>query len=86
MPASETLTIRLTPAVKEQLGRLAETTRRTRSFLAAEAIAQYVAREAAIVEGIGHGLQDLRAGRLVPHDEAMARLDATIDRADRGEG
>lgn len=70
MPARKTLTIRLTPEVKEQLGRLADTTHRTKSFLAAEAIATYVARETAIIEGIERGLADMAAGRLVPHDEA----------------
>ena len=84
MPASTTLTIRLTPEVKEQLGRLADTTHRTKSFLAAEAIAKYVARETEIIEGIERGLADIAAGRLVPHDEAMARLEATIVAAERG--
>jgi predicted transcriptional regulator len=84
MPASTTLTIRLTPEVKERLGRLADTTHRTKSFLAAEAITSYVAREAEIIEGIERGLADAKAGRLVPHDEAMARLEATIAAAERG--
>lgn len=79
---STTMTVRLSPEVKEKLGRLAATTRRTKSFLAAEAIAAYVAREAQIVEGVQNGLDDMNAGRLVPHDDAMARLDATIARAE----
>jgi len=83
MPASTTLTVRLTPAVKQQLGRLADATRRTKSFLAAEAIAADVTREADILAGIERGLDDMRAGRLVPHDEAMARLDATVPTAER---
>lgn len=85
MPASATLTIRLTPETKQQLTRLAETTHRTKSFLAAEAIAKYVARESEIIEGIEQGLADMRAGRVVPHDEAMARLAATIAAIERGE-
>jgi len=83
MSATETLTIRLTPKLKEQLGHLADATDRTKSFLAAEAISQYVARESEIIEGIERGLADVKAGRLVPHDEAMARLYATIDAAER---
>ncbi len=84
MPTSTTLTVRLKPAVvKQQLGRLADATRRTKSFLAAEAIAAYVTREADILAGIERGLDDMRAGRLVPHDEAMARLDATVPTAER---
>jgi predicted transcriptional regulator len=83
MPASTTLTVRLTPAVKQQLGRLADATRRTKSFLAAEAIAAYVAREADVVAGIERGLDDMRSGLVVPHDEAMKRLEATVAKAKR---
>jgi predicted transcriptional regulator len=83
MPTSTTLTVRLTPAVKQQLGRLADATRRTKSFLAAEAIAAYVAREADVIAGIERGLDDMRSGLVVPHDEAMERLEATVAKAKR---
>ena len=68
---STTLTVRLSPELKERLGHLAKHTKRTKSFLAGEAIADYVARELAIIEGIEQGLDDMRAGRVVSHDEAM---------------
>ena len=79
-----TMTIRLPEEVKDKLGRLAQATRRTPSFLAGEAIAAYVAREAAIVEGIEQGLDDLKAGRLVEHETAMARISGSIDKAGNG--
>ena len=78
---SETVTVRLSPETKAQLERLAGQTRRTKSFLAGEAIADYVERELKIVEAIQRGLEDVKAGRTVPHDVAIARLRATIDRA-----
>ena len=78
---STTITVRLPEATKERLGRLAERTRRSRSFLAGEAIADYVERELAIIEGIERGVADMEAGRVVPHDEAMARIRETIERA-----
>jgi predicted transcriptional regulator len=78
MTASTTMTIRVTPALKEKLGRLAQDTRRTRSYLAAEAVEAYVNRELQIIEGIQRGLADMKAGRVTPHDEAMARIDAAI--------
>ena len=81
--SSTTMTIRLPPEVKAGLGRLATSTRRTKSFLAAEAIAAYVAREATIVDGVQAGLSDMTAGRVVSHDEAMARIEATIAEAER---
>jgi predicted transcriptional regulator len=46
-------------------------TRRTSSFLAAEAIAAYVGHELAAIEGIERGLTAVREGRVIPHDEVM---------------
>ncbi len=83
MQASTTLTIRLTQEAKKQLSHLADVTHRTKSFLAAEAIARYISRESEIIDGIGRGLADMKAGRLVTHDEAMARLENTIAAAER---
>ena len=78
---STTLTVRLRPELKARLGKLAERTRRTKSFLAGEAIADYVERELKIVAGIERGLDDRAARRVVPHDEAMRRIRKTIDNA-----
>ena len=78
---STTMTVRLPEATKERLGRLAERTRRSRSFLAGEAIADYVERELAIIEGIERGVADMEAGRVVPQDEAMARIREAVGRA-----
>ena len=78
---STTLTVRLPSHLKDGLGRLAEHTRRSKSFLAGEAIAAYVARELEILEGIERGLDDMKSGRVVPHDEAMRRIRAAADPA-----
>ena len=79
--ASTTMTIRLDPQLKEKLGRLAEGTRRSRSFLAAKAVETYVDRELAIIEGIQRGVADVAAGRTVSHEEAMAAVQRAIDAA-----
>ncbi|MDI7776426.1 CopG family transcriptional regulator [Asticcacaulis sp. EMRT-3] len=78
MAASTTMTIRVSPAVKEKLGRLAESTRRTQSYLAGEAVSAYVDHELEIIEAIQRGRADVRAGWLVPHDEAMDEVEAVI--------
>lgn len=83
MPASTTLTIRISPDVKDKLSRLAQGTRRSRAFLASEAVEAYVDRELEIIDGIERGLADVAAGRTVTHDEAMAAVRAAID-ATRG--
>jgi predicted transcriptional regulator len=72
MNASTTMTIRLPAELKEKLGRLANGTRRSRSYLATEAVTAYVERELSIIEGIQLGLADVAAGRVSPHDEVMA--------------
>jgi predicted transcriptional regulator len=81
MPASTTMTIRISPDVKAKLGRLAQGTRRSRSFLASEAVEAYVDRELEIIDGIQRGLADVAAGRVVPHGEAMAEIRAVIEAA-----
>jgi predicted transcriptional regulator len=84
MANSTTLTVRLAPKVKQRLGRLAQQTKRTRSFLAGEAIASYVEQELDIIEGIKHGLDDAKAGRVVSHATAMRRIRAVVGRARKG--
>ena len=81
MSDSTTLTVRLSSHTKHQLAELAGRTRRTRSFLAAEAIAAYVERELAIIEGIERGRADVRAGRVVPHEEVAREAAEVIDAA-----
>ena len=80
---SETVTVRLDIATKARLDELAQHTRRTKSFLAGEAIADYVERELAIVEGIKRGLADIEAGRVTSHEDAMQRIRSTIARAQK---
>jgi predicted transcriptional regulator len=84
MSDSTTLTVRLPSQTKKRLGRLARQTKRTKSYLAGEAIADYVDRELAIIKGIEQGLDDIRAGRVLPHKTAMRQLRATIARAAKG--
>jgi predicted transcriptional regulator len=78
MTTSTTMTIRLDPQLKAKLGKLAEGTRRSRSFLAAEAVESYVDRELAIIEGIERGLADVEAGRTVSHEDAIATVRQAI--------
>ena len=81
MASSLTMTIRITPDIKARLGQLALDTRRSKAFLAAEAVAHYLDREQAIVDGIKRGLHDAKAGNLVPHDDAMNELSDAAEAA-----
>jgi len=84
MSDSTTMTIRLSSDLKDKLDRLAQGTRRSKSFLAAEAVSAYVDRELEIIEGIRQGLADVEAGRTVSHEEAMAEIDAMLDAIEAG--
>lgn len=75
------MTIRVPAELKEKLGRLAEGTRRSRSFLAAEAVAAYVERELEIIEGIQRGLADVAAGRVVSYEQVTMKARQIIEDA-----
>ena len=81
MNASTTMTIRVSPDLKEKLGRLAQGTRRSRSYLAVEAVEAYVNRELAIIEGMHAGLADMAAGRVTAHEDVMAEARRIISEA-----
>ena len=78
-----TLTVRLSAELTGRLGELAVWTRRAKSALAREAIGDYVARELEFIAGIERGLDDMKAGRVVAHEDVAADIDATIKGAAR---
>ena len=80
--AATTLTTQLSHETGAKLARLSEGTRRSRTVLAAEAVDAYVEAEVAAAEGIRQGLDDCEAGRLVPHEEAMAEIETVLAAAE----
>lgn len=78
---STTMTIRVPLEVSDKLSRLAKGTDRSRSYLAAAALSAYVDRELEIIEGIQQGLDDVEAGRVVPHEQVVAEAEAIIAQA-----
>jgi predicted transcriptional regulator len=81
MSESATLTLRLPSETKEQLALLANRTRRTSSFAAAEAIATYVTRELAIVEATEQGRAEIRAGKFTSHEDVAREAQILIKAA-----
>lgn len=65
---STTLSLRIDQETKERLEALAKRSRRSKSFLAAEAIASYVEAESWQLDEVAAGLDDLEQGRSVEHD------------------
>ena len=66
---STTFTVRVESAVKKRLERLAKNTGRSRSFLAAEAIAAYLSVNEWQVAGIKSAMASLDQGKGIPHQQ-----------------
>ena len=69
---SSTMTIRLDDDVKERLGRLAEVTQRSNSFLAAEAIREFVETNEWQLTEITAALKEADAGDFASKEEVSA--------------
>lgn len=82
MPSSTSLTIDLPADVQEKLDQVSVETRRSVASLATEALSAYAEHELAIIEAIKEGMADVEAGRVIPHDQAMAEVEAVIAAAE----
>jgi predicted transcriptional regulator len=69
-----TLSVRINTDTKKQLEALAKRARRSKSFLAAEAIAAFVEAETWQLDQIQAGLRELDEGRGVAHNDVSAWL------------
>jgi len=72
--SSSTLSIRLNTRTKAKLDALAKASRRSKSFLAAEAIEAFVAAESRQLAEIEAGIKDLDANRAVDQGEVRQWL------------
>ena len=71
---STTLSVRIDARTKKQLEALAGRARRSKSFLAAEAITAFVAAETWQLNEMEAGLKELEAGQGVPHKQVATWL------------
>jgi RHH-type transcriptional regulator, rel operon repressor / antitoxin RelB len=79
---STTMTIRLESAVKKRLDRLSAATSRSKSFLAAEAIREYVATNEWQIREIRAAIAEADAGDFASDAEVKAVLSKWDDSAD----
>ena len=86
MPAKPILHVRLAPETLRKLDALAAATRRTRSFIANEALEAWINREIEIIEDLRVGLEEVRAGKGIPHERAMRDVDLAVERAVKRNG
>jgi RHH-type rel operon transcriptional repressor/antitoxin RelB len=73
---TETLSIRIDAGTKQRLAALARQSRRSKSFLAAEAIAAYVEAEEWQLGEIRSATAELDAGQMVSHEEVAKWLNS----------
>jgi len=71
---TETLSIRLDAATKQRLDALSRQSKRSKSFLAAEAIAAYVEQEEWQLREIHAAVAELDAGKAVSHEKVATWL------------
>jgi predicted transcriptional regulator len=84
MTDSATLTVRLSKETKERLDALAASTRRSTNYLAAEAIAAYVAANAWQVEAVRAAVAAADAGApFYAHEDVMAYLERRAEEGRR---
>ena len=74
MTESKVLTLRLDPKLRKQLDRLAEATKRSRSFLAAEALREYVTLNEWQIEEIKKGQREAELGDFASDKEVQQSL------------
>src|SRR5439155_10746469 len=73
---TETLSIRIDSETKKRLDALSKKSRRSKSFLAAEAIAAYVESEEWQLGEIQAGIAELDSGQEVSHDKVSKWLNS----------
>lgn len=81
--ASTTFTVRVDNTAKERLEKLAESTGRSRSFLAAEAINEYLAVNEWQVAGIRKAIASLDRGEGVAHEDVRSWVDSWDGESER---
>jgi RHH-type transcriptional regulator, rel operon repressor / antitoxin RelB len=72
------VTVRVEDELRDKLEQLASATKRSKSFLAAEALREYVATQAWQLEEIEAGIREADAGDLHSHEDVMRRLDEKL--------
>jgi predicted transcriptional regulator len=72
------MTIQLTPSQEERLLNLAALTARTPDDLVEEALIQFLVYEEDCAAAVQRGRDDIAAGRVVEHEEVVARIEKIL--------
>ena len=83
LPTRSVISVHTKPETTERLDKLAALTRRSKSFLANEAIERYLTEEEDFVASIQRGMADTKAGRVHTTDVVRAHIKQVITQAGR---
>ena len=81
--SSATFTVRVDTDIKKRLEKLAKSTGRSRSFLAAEAIGEFVDVNEWQIAGIRAAMQSLDRGESIPHEQVKEWVKSWGSRKER---
>jgi RHH-type transcriptional regulator, rel operon repressor / antitoxin RelB len=75
-PVADTtlISVRVPKDVAKRLRALAKATDRSKSYVAGQAIEEFLTLQEWQVKAIRQGIAEANAGKLIPHDEAVKRL------------
>jgi predicted transcriptional regulator len=72
------MTIRIEPEIKKKLDQLASSTARTKSFLVADAIQEYIKANEWQVDAIQRGVKQADGDRMISHEEVKKKWEAKL--------
>lgn len=72
------ISVHTKPETSKRLEELASLTRRSKSFLANEAIERYLSEEEAFIASVRQGMADVAEGRVYETDEMRERIKAFV--------
>lgn len=78
-PTRSVISVHTKPEVSERLDTLSSVTRRSKSYLANEAIERYLSEEESFIASVKQGIADADAGRVYTTEELKKRLFNFID-------
>ena len=71
----EIITIRVEPEIKKKLDQMAHATKRSKSYLASEALQEYIKLNEWQIKAIQEGIRQADEGQLIPHEAIKVRWD-----------
>lgn len=75
-----TITVRVSQEMKDRLEAIGSSYKRSKSFLASEALKRYIQNEEAYLEGIREARADLSEGRHYTNQQVFEQIDEAISK------